>query len=104
MESDPIVVVIPHRVGQGEATRRLKAGLEAVRARSATQLKVAEEKWEGDRFTVRAAALGQPVVGTIEVTEDNARADVRLSWFWSHMLKPAEDIIRQEGSQMLSSE
>ena len=102
IDPDPVVVVIPHRHGKTEAARRIKAGLEDVRARYAAKLKVAEEKWEGDRLTFRAAVLGQTVVGTINVADDNARAEVKLTWFWSHMLKPAEDIIRQEGTQMLS--
>ena len=103
METEPVVVVISHKHGKAEATRRIKAGLEDVRTRYAAQLKVAEEKWEGDRLSFRAAVLGQTVVGTIAVTADNARAEVKLTWFWSHMLKPAEEIIRQEGMQMLSS-
>jgi hypothetical protein len=103
METEPVIVVIPHHLGKAEAINRIKAGLEEVRTRYATKLKVAEEKWEGDRLTFRAAVLGQSVVGTIDAGEDNARAEVRLTWFWSHMLKPAEEIIRQEGSRMLSA-
>ena len=102
MDGQPVVVVIAHRLGKAEATNRIKAGLDDVRARYAAKLKVAEENWEGDRLSFRAAVLGQSVVGTIDVADDNARAQVTLTWFWSHMLKPAEDIIRQEGSQMLS--
>jgi Putative polyhydroxyalkanoic acid system protein (PHA_gran_rgn) len=102
MELDPIVVTIPHRHGKAEAMRRVKAGIESARARYPAQLKVAEEKWEGDRLTFRAAALGQPVTGTIDIAEDNVRAEVRLSWFWGHMVKPAEALIQHEGTQMLS--
>ena len=102
MDPEPVIVVLAHRHGKAEATRRIKAGLEDVRTRYAAQLKVAEEKWEGDRLAFRAAVLGQTVVGTIDVADDNARAEVKLSWFWSHMLKPAEEIIRQEGTKMLS--
>ncbi len=93
---------MPTASARPEATSRIKAGLEDVRARYAAKLKVAEENWDGDRLSFRAAVLGQSVIGTIDVADDNARAEVRLSWFWSHMLKPAEDIIRQEGSQILA--
>ena len=102
MESDPVVVVIPHRHGKAEAARRIKAGIEDARARYAAKLKVAEEKWEGDRLTFRAAVLGQTVNGTIDVGDDNARAEFKLTWFWAHMLKPAEELVRQEGTQVLS--
>src|SRR4029077_20342632 len=102
MESETVVVVIPHGCGKAEATRRIKAGIEGARTRYAAKLKVAEEIWEGDRLSFRATVLGQSVVGTIDVADDNARTEFKLSWFWSHMLKPAEEIVRQEGSQMLS--
>lgn len=102
MDPEPIVVVIPHAHGKVEALRRIKAGIADALARYGNKLKVAEEKWEGDRLTYRVIALGQPVVGTIEVADDNVRAEAKLTWFWSHMLKPAEDIIRQEGTQALA--
>lgn len=102
MDLAPIVVVIPHRHGKAEAARRIKAGLDAARTRYAAKLKIAEEAWDGDRLTFRAAALGQPVTGTIEVGDDNVRAEVKLSWFWGHMVKPAEALIRAEGEQMLA--
>ena len=51
---DPVVVTLPHRQGKAEATRRIKAGIEALRARYTAQLKIAEENWEGDRLRFRA--------------------------------------------------
>ena len=102
MDLAPIIVVIPHSHGRAEATRRIKAGLDEARARYAAKLKVAEEAWDGDRLTFRVAALGQPVTGTIDVGDDNVRAEVKLSWFWGHMVKPAEALIRAEGEQMLA--
>jgi hypothetical protein len=102
MESGPVVVVIAHRHGKAEATRRIKAGLEDVRTRYAAKLKVAEEKWEGGRLTFRVAVLGQTVVGAIDVADDNARAEAKLTWFMAHLVKPAEEIIRQEGAKMLA--
>jgi hypothetical protein len=102
MDLAPIVVDIPHRHGKAEAARRIKAGLDAARTRYAAKLKVAEETWDGDRLTFRAAALGQPVTGTIEIGDDNVRAEIKLSWFWGHMVKPAEALIRGEGTRMLA--
>ena len=58
---DPVVVTIPHHHGKAEATRRIKAGIEAMRARYTAQLKIAEEHWEGDRLRFRAAVLGQTI-------------------------------------------
>jgi hypothetical protein len=102
MDPDPVVVVIPHRHGKAEATRRIKAGLEELRTRYGAKLKVAEENWQDDRLTYRATVLGQTVVGTIDVADESARAEAKLTWFMSHLLKPAEDILRQEGAKMLA--
>ena len=38
---DPVVVTLPHRQGKAEATRRIKAGIEALRARYTAQLTTA---------------------------------------------------------------
>lgn len=103
MELDPIVVTFPHSLGKAEATRRIQAGLESARARYPAQLNVAEEKWDGDRLTFRATVLGQTITGTIDVADDSARAAVTLSWFYGHMVKPAEELLQKEGTQILSS-
>ncbi|MPZ55486.1 MAG: polyhydroxyalkanoic acid synthase [Rhizobiales bacterium] len=102
MDLAPIVVVIPHRHGKVEATRRIKAGIEEARTHYAAKFKVAEETWDGDRLSFRIALLGQPCTGTIEIGDDDARAEVKLSWYLGHMAKPAERFIQQEGARILS--
>jgi len=103
MDLAPIVVVTPHRLGKEEAIRRVKAGIEEARARHAAKFKVAEEAWSDDRLTFRIALLGQPCTGTITFADDSVRTEVKLSWYASHMVKPAEAFIRQEGARLLSS-
>jgi hypothetical protein len=102
MDLAPIVVVIPHSHGKAEAARRIKAGIEDARSRYAAKFQVAEEAWEGDRLNFRIALLGQPCTGTIEIGDDSARAEVKLSWYAGHMAKPAEAFIQQEGARLLS--
>jgi hypothetical protein len=102
MDVTPIVVIIPHRHGKVEATHRLKAAIEDAQIREATKFKIAEEKWEGDRLSFRIALLGLPCTGTIEIGEDSVRAEVKLSWYQSHMTKSAEAFIQQQGLQIFS--
>lgn len=102
MDVTPIIVIVPHRHGKAEATRRIKAAIEDAQIREAARFKIAEEKWEGDRLSFRIALLGLPCTGTIEIDEDSARAEVKLSWYQSHMTKSAEAFIRQQGLQILS--
>jgi len=102
MDIAPIVVAIPHSLGKAEASRRIKARIDDSRTRDAARFKVAEENWDGDRLSFRIALLGLPVTGTIDIGDDQARAEVKLSWYQSHMLKPAEAFIREEGAKLLS--
>jgi hypothetical protein len=102
MDVAPIVVVIPHSLGKAEATRRIKARIDEARKRYVAKLKVAEEHWDGDCLSFRIAMLGQPVTGTIDVADDSVRAEIKLSWYLGHMVKPAEAFIRQEGTQLLT--
>ena len=98
---DPVVVTLPHRHGKAEATRRIKAGIEALRARYTAQLKIAEEDWEGDRLRFRAAVLGQTITGAIDVSDDEVRTEVVLTWLMGHLVKPAEALIKREGEHIL---
>jgi hypothetical protein len=99
----PIIVTVPHRLGKAEAIRRIKARIDEARTREAAEVKVAEENWDGDRLTFRIALLGLPVTGSIDVGDEQARAAVRLSWYQSHMVQPAEAFIREEGARLLST-
>ena len=57
--SEPLVVLLPHRLGKDEAQRRLKDGLGRAKTELAWLIALEEEVWSGDRLSFRAAALGQ---------------------------------------------
>jgi len=78
--SRPMIVTIPHNLGQEEAIRRLKSGLGSASS-SVPVLKVDEETWDGNRLTFRIAALGQRAEGTADVGDRNVRIEVVLPWF-----------------------
>lgn len=99
----PIVVTVPHRLGKTEAIRRIKAAIDEARAREAARLKITEETWSDSGLRFRVILLGQPCAGTIEIDEDRARAEFKLSWYQSHMAKPAEAYVQQQGLQVLAS-
>jgi hypothetical protein len=103
MDLAPIVVTVPHRLGKAEAIRRIRTRIDEARARDAAKFKIAEENWDDDGLTFRIALLGLPVTGTIEVGDEQARAEVRLSWYQSHIVKSAEAFIREEGARLLSA-
>src|SRR5689334_16492764 len=63
--SEPLVVVIPHRLGKQEALRRIKDGISRAKGEFAWILALEEEAWTGDRLSFRASALGQRAAGFI---------------------------------------
>jgi hypothetical protein len=99
--SAPLIVSIPHRLGRGEATRRLKAGLTRA-ASSIPVLKVDEERWEGDRMMFRVRVLGQAASGQLDVADDHVRVEVTLPWLLQRFAEVAQAAIRHRGNLLLT--
>jgi hypothetical protein len=96
----PIVVSIPHQLGQAEALRRLKGGLTRAAA-SFPVLQVDEEQWSGERMTFRVRALGQAASGFVDVGEDHVRLEVTLPWLLQKFAQVAQAVIRTRGHLLL---
>ena len=99
--SEPLVVVIPHRLGKDEALRRIKDGLGRARAEFGWLLSLEEEVWSGDRLTFRVTALGQHAFGIIDVYEAGVRLEVTLPWLLARFAHAAQRVIGQKGQLML---
>jgi putative polyhydroxyalkanoic acid system protein len=99
--SEPLVVVIPHRLGKDEALRRIKDGLGRARAEFGWLLSLEEEVWSGDRLTFRITALGQHASGIIDVYEAGVRLEVALPWLLARFAHAAQRVIGQKGQLML---
>jgi hypothetical protein len=102
--SKPLVVCIPHRLGQVEATRRLKGGL----TRAATQfpmLSADEETWTHengcDRMAFRVRAVGQAVSGTINVREEDVQLELNLPFLLRVFAERATETIQRQGKLLL---
>src|SRR3974390_879837 len=94
----PLVVSIPHPLGREEAVRRIKSGFSGAHAHFAHLVTVSEERWEDNRLTFRATALGQTV---IDVRGDCVVLSVELSWLLARFANAAAKLIRREGTLML---
>ena len=99
--SEPLVVVIPHRLGKDEALRRIKDGLDRARAEFGWLLSLEEEVWSGDRLTFRVTALAQHASGIIDVYEAAVRLEVTLPWLLARFAHAAQRVIGQKGQLML---
>src|SRR6476660_8010749 len=99
--SEPLIVVIPHRLGKDEALRRIKDGLGRAKTEFAWLLSLEEEVWTGDRLSFRVSALGQRASGFIDVYEANVRLEVILPWLLARFAQAAQRVIGQKGQLML---
>ena len=99
--SEPLVVVIPHRLGKDEALRRLKDGLGRAKTEFAWLIALEQEIWTGDRLTFRAAALGQRAFGTLDIYEQAVRIEVTLPWLLARFAHAVQRVIGAKGQLML---
>jgi hypothetical protein len=99
--SNPLTVSIPHRLGQQEALRRIKSGLDNVRANQARLFSVQEENWTGGHLQFRVGALGQSLNGTIDVLDDRVNLEIMLPWLLASLAGAVQSFIRKEGTLML---
>ena len=99
--SEPLVVIIPHRLGKDEALRRIKDGVTRAREEFARLLTLEEERWEGDRLNFRVRALGQRAAGTIDVYEAGVRLEVTLPWLLAQFARAVQRVVGQRGQLLL---
>ena len=97
----PLVVSIPHKLGQQEAVSRLKRGFTTARASYSQFIAIDEEVWVDNRLTFRARALGQSCAGLIDVQEDHVRLEVTLPWLLARIAERVIPTIRREGTLLL---
>ena len=99
--SERVSVVVGHRLGKVEATRRLKEGFARTKGRLGEIIAIEQETWEGDTLRFHMRALGQTAAGTIEVLEDALRIEVALPWLLAKAAKRLLPILRKEATLLL---
>jgi hypothetical protein len=99
--SKPLVVTIPHRLGQAEAITRLKSGLDAAQAKFGQFFSVQEQTWTGNRLQFRLSAIAQSVSGKIDVFDDHVRLELVLPWLLATIAQTVQPLIRKEGTLLL---
>jgi hypothetical protein len=99
--SEPLVVVIPHRLGKAEALARIKGGIGRAKSEFARVLTIEEETWEDSRLSFRAAALGQRASGFIDVGDAAVRLEVRLPWLLARFAQAIQRVVGYQGQAML---
>lgn len=99
--SEPITVIVSHRLGKVEAVRRLKEGFARTKGQLGQIIAIEQENWEGDTLRFRMRAFGQVAAGTIEALEDALRIEVSLPWLLAKAAKSLLPILRKEATLLL---
>jgi hypothetical protein len=93
----PLIVTIPHNLGQDGAVTRLRDGL----GRVASLIVVDEQTWNGNQLTLRVRALGQSAAAKIDVFDKSARVEVMLPWLLAKIAEKLAPTIEREGTFLL---
>jgi hypothetical protein len=99
--SDTVTVIVGHRLGKGEALRRLKEGFARTNGHFGPMIVMEQQTWEGDTLRFRMRALGQTAAATIEVLEDALRIEVALPWLLAKVARRFLPILRKEATLLL---
>jgi hypothetical protein len=99
--TEPLVVVIPHRLGKDEAARRIKDGVARAKTEFAYLMRIENDVWEGDRLSFAASALGQHAHGFIDVYEGAVRLEVTLPWLLARFARAVQRVVGQRGTLLL---
>ncbi len=98
--TDPVVVVIPHRLGKAEARRRVDAGIEKLAGWFPGGAAV-DHRWEADVMAFTLTAMGQQVDSTLDVRESSVIATVNLPPFLALFAGKLREKLEREGPRLL---
>jgi hypothetical protein len=99
--SKPMVINIPHDLGQQEARRRLEQGFDRIREQIGGKALAFEERWEGERLHFSAGAFGQKVAGRADVLEDSVRLELDLPWVLASIAEKLRGRVERAGTLLL---
>ena len=99
----PLIVDIPHDLGQAEAKRRLEEGSAQMQAMlSKSGIAVDKMAWAGDRLDFGVSALAQKIAGTIDVGAESVRLEVQLPFLLALFAEKIQKMAAKEGNLMLT--
>ncbi len=100
--NETVRVTISHRLGKGEAVRRIKEGFAHTSGHLGPMIAIEQQVWEGDTLRFLVRALGQTAVASIEVLEDSLRIEVSLPWLLAKAANRLLTVLRKEATRLLA--
>jgi predicted lipid carrier protein YhbT len=99
--SKPLIVVVPHQLGQAEARRRLDDALGQAKAMLGQKVTSLDGRWTENHLDLMIGALGQKVTAALDVAVDHVRVEVQLPWMLAMIAEKATGFIRKQGQLLL---
>ena len=98
--SQPLVVTVPHQLGQAEARRRINDGIGKLTEQFARMGEV-KTAWTGDILGFSVTTMGQAVTGSVEVGQAEVRIEVVLPGFLGMIAGSLKGRLRDQGALLL---
>lgn len=98
----PITITIPHQLGRAEARRRIETGFAKVLHLLPGSGGTASERWDGDRLTFGALAMGQTVTGVIDVQDTAVTMQIDLPGMLGMIAGGLKEQLRKAGQLLLT--
>jgi hypothetical protein len=98
--TQPLVVDLPHKLGAEEAKRRMRNGIGKLGDKIPGGAQV-DSSWEGDRMNIRVQAMGQEVVGHMDVGETKVHVELMLPAFLSLFSSTIAGALKDRGTELL---
>jgi hypothetical protein len=96
----PLIVDLPHQLGQAEARRRIAGGVGKIESYLPEGAR-ATHAWTGDRLDLNVSAMGQEVTARIDVRDTVVHVEMMLPPALAFFRRAIEAGLRRKGADLL---
>lgn len=97
-----LVVSMPNHVSKLEARQRVENAVEELQRDYGSFFTVEQQAWSGYHLRFQARVLGQPAIGTVDVTNDHVNLRVLLPQSLTMLADMAQPVLLKGGTAMLA--
>jgi hypothetical protein len=97
----PICIDVPHKLSQAEARARIDKGFAQLEQEISAGIATTERRWDGDRMSFTALALGQTISGRLEVQPDVVKIEIDLPQFLGMIADTVKGRLKKRATLLL---
>jgi hypothetical protein len=98
--SQPIELDLPHKLGREEARRRIAANIGSLQNHIPGGANV-QSAWSGDRLDLRVAAMGEEIVGSLDVQDSKVHVRFALPGMLGMFSGVIAGALKSQGGRLL---